>query len=680
MRISSIYLLFLLLPLSAVAQSATDRPADGLLTRPDLQRIVDLQIERDTATLTALLTDEDEAVRARAAFALASVQDSTATPALLALLDDTLASVRADAAFALGQMPGMVPSDALFEALLGETDNVVEARLLEALGKTGSQQALGQLATFNLPGMPDAQVALAIGRFGIRDVHTPEATALLSHWIRSGNAQVRENAAYYFGRASQTNAWFLIADTIRAVLDGLALDDPAAMHLARGLGRLGDETDTPRLIRWLSEAADWRIRNNAAGALAAHADHPAIAAALFKALGDSSEHVSITAANTLARAEMWPDSLQTLIRAWIEAHPARWRITAPLLHGPLRDGPFVLRQVEELKSGDPVGYARALPALTHLTDQDAFERLAEEAVNENIRVAYTALSALATRWNTDRTDPLLTRPYFEIFERGLNRGDLTLTYAVAPALSDSLFRPFGAVNALATVYRTLKAPTDVDAMIAILSALGASGDTSAEPILRESLLHPHPFVSRAATRALSTLTGEDMPPTGRSIPPERTADWSYLSWKGTHPHLILETNKGNITIELDTEQAPLTTQTLLQFAEQGLYDGVPFHRVVPNFVVQGGDFARRDGFGGPDFSIRSEFTRLPYRTGTVGMASSGKDTEGSQYFVTHSMQPHLDGRYTAFGSIVNGLEVVDQIYENDRVLGVTVVPGGRQVE
>ena len=96
--------------------------------------------------------------------------------------------------------------------------------------------------------------------------------------------------------------------------------------------------------------------------------------------------------------------------------------------------------------------------------------------------------------------------------------------------------------------------------------------------------------------------------------------------------------------------------------------------MVPNFVVQGGDFARRDGFGGPGFSIRSEFTQIPYRRGVLGMASSGKDTEGSQFFIMHSMAPHLDGGYTAFGWVESGMDVVDRLYVEDRILTARVEP------
>ncbi|PAP78848.1 hypothetical protein BSZ37_18000 [Rubrivirga marina] len=144
-------------------------------------------------------------------------------------------------------------------------------------------------------------------------------------------------------------------------------------------------------------------------------------------------------------------------------------------------------------------------------------------------------------------------------------------------------------------------------------------------------------------------------------------DWAHLANLGPRPRLVLDTDRGRVVIEMDAESAPQTVQRITLTAAQDLYDGVPFHRVVANFVVQGGDYARRDGYGGPETAIRSEFTRVRYETGTVGMASSGKDTEGSQFFVTHSPQPHLDGRYTAFGRVVEGQDVVDRLLQGDLV-------------
>lgn len=111
--------------------------------------------------------------------------------------------------------------------------------------------------------------------------------------------------------------------------------------------------------------------------------------------------------------------------------------------------------------------------------------------------------------------------------------------------------------------------------------------------------------------------------------------------------------------------------------QRGFYRGLQFHRVVSNFVVQGGD-PRGDGWGGPGYSLRSEFSPLSYETGTVGIASAGKDTEGSQFFITHSPQPHLDGRYTVIGRVVEGMDVVDKLQVGDRMFDFKVLPTGNR--
>jgi peptidylprolyl isomerase len=228
-------------------------------------------------------------------------------------------------------------------------------------------------------------------------------------------------------------------------------------------------------------------------------------------------------------------------------------------------------------------------------------------------------------------------------------------------------------------------PADLEAMIAVLDALGASGSPDALAVVREALSHPTPALRQAAARALATLGGE-APPVDAKAPPAPApapaasaapaVDWRYLARLGTEPRWVLETNRGTVVVRLDPDEAPLTVQTLARLSQEGRYDGVRFHRVVPNFVVQGGDVASRDGFGGPGFTITSEFTEVPYLRGGAGMASAGKDTEGSQFFFTHSMQPHLDGSYTTFGWVVSGMDVVDRLDIGDRILRATVERGG----
>ena len=134
----------------------------------------------------------------------------------------------------------------------------------------------------------------------------------------------------------------------------------------------------------------------------------------------------------------------------------------------------------------------------------------------------------------------------------------------------------------------------------------------------------------------------------------------------------IHTERGTITVRLECPQAPLACLNFLQLAGQGFYDGLTFHRVVPDFVIQGGD-PHGDGAGGPGYAIRDEINRLRYERGAVGMALAGPDTGGSQFFITLSPQPHLDGGYTVFGEVVAGSEVLDQIRLGDRIEKVVEV-------
>jgi len=140
------------------------------------------------------------------------------------------------------------------------------------------------------------------------------------------------------------------------------------------------------------------------------------------------------------------------------------------------------------------------------------------------------------------------------------------------------------------------------------------------------------------------------------------------------PHAFLETRYGTIEVELNVVEAPLTTRNFIELSRAGFFNGVLVHRLVPNFVVQAGD-PRGDGEGGPGYSIKDELSPLPYVRGTLGMALSGPDTGGSQFFLTVSPQPHLDGKYTVFGHVVQGIEILDQISQWDAIERVRIWDG-----
>ena len=661
---------------------ALGRPPDGLLERPDLQRLVDLQVRRRGDSLAHFLSSPDAAVRARAAFALGSVQDPATVPSLLPLLDDPEPKVRADAAFALGQTADSTSSLRLVNALEREDDPAVLRELLDALGKTGSLGSLDALLAADLPAALEPTRALALARYGLRGLHPPAAVAWLAERLTAPDPALRENAAYLFGRLRDPAPWLAEADRVRAAFATLAPGDPARMHLANALARLETSSDFALLRDALANDPDWRVRTNAARALGSFeaAGPPDFGDALLPALGDQSHHVTQTVAGVLAAN---PTSLSPMqaatVAEWVMNHEDDWLVAGALLPVLVHHGrtDTALGWIED--QDDPFARALGVSALGGATDPTTLDLLFDEADAEDPRVAYAALEGLKARWAASReTADVPTRGrYYQAFAEALRRRDLATAYAAAPVLADSLFWALGSGALLREVYAQMEAPEDIEPMVEIVRAVGRVRDGEEIEFLVSVIIEaPHPVLREAAEAALDGRLEEgiDVATSGPEDPPTVEINWERLVPLGPRPLLTLFTERGAVVIELDAEQAPQTVYKLWRTAVRGEYDGVPFHRVVPNFVVQGGDFYRGDGFGGPEVPIRSEFTRLRYATGTAGMASAGKDTEGVQYFVTHSPQPHLDGRYTAFGRVVVGQDVVDRLEQGDRVLRAVVTP------
>jgi cyclophilin family peptidyl-prolyl cis-trans isomerase len=170
------------------------------------------------------------------------------------------------------------------------------------------------------------------------------------------------------------------------------------------------------------------------------------------------------------------------------------------------------------------------------------------------------------------------------------------------------------------------------------------------------------------------MTGVDMSEYLGYFDPMVTAA-TYDSFYGRfdrNPIAEINTDRGQIRVRLLYDIAPKTVSNFIKLAESGFYDGVIFHRVVPNFVIQAGD-PHGDGFGGPGYTIRSEFNRHEYTRGTMGIAHAGKDTGGSQWFICHSPQPHLNGRYTAFGQVIYGMRIVDRILVGDKINTIEII-------
>ncbi len=137
---------------------------------------------------------------------------------------------------------------------------------------------------------------------------------------------------------------------------------------------------------------------------------------------------------------------------------------------------------------------------------------------------------------------------------------------------------------------------------------------------------------------------------------------------------VIETKRGEIILELFEEGAPNTVANFVKLINKGFYNGLMFHRVIPNFMIQGG-CPRGDGTGGPGYTIKCEINPRKHTKGALSMAHAGKDSGGSQFFITHSPQPHLDGVHTVFGHVTRGMDVVNQIKQGDVMERVKVIEG-----
>ncbi|AMJ68016.1 hypothetical protein AXW84_04310 [Hymenobacter sp. PAMC 26628] len=149
-------------------------------------------------------------------------------------------------------------------------------------------------------------------------------------------------------------------------------------------------------------------------------------------------------------------------------------------------------------------------------------------------------------------------------------------------------------------------------------------------------------------------------------------DWGLVQGIPTNQRVKISTTQGDIVLELKVNDAPGSVANFVALVRRHFYDGLYFHRVVPDFVAQGGD-PRGDGSGSTDYTLRSEFGDLRYQEGSVGLASAGKDTESCQWFITHTPTPHLDGRYTIFAQVVSGMTVVHHLEIGDKIVAVELV-------
>jgi HEAT repeat protein/cyclophilin family peptidyl-prolyl cis-trans isomerase len=646
-----------------------------------LARVLALEDARSAGAgdLERLLRDPDRGVRRRAALAAGRVADPALVPALVDLLNDQEVEVRRMAAFALGLAGDRAAVDRLLLAL-ADSDAGVRGRAAEALGRIGDPRAASSIARLVVDALPKT-----IGRMTVRgdDPGDPDDTWAELREALFALARLKDvpaaRGALLDGTRPRFDWWAatwvamrLESPELRPVLaTAIASDDPRSRALAaRGLGGLRDASAVELLLPLVRDT-DENVARSALRALAAVGD-PRGTATAAAMLASSSDVVRRESLRALAVLPPDPALRQRLVGLAAERDPwIRAAALAAIARTDRADFALVLSGMD----ADPVWWVRSSLATTlgGLGDEMSVRILHSMLRDEDPRVLPAVLEGLRSARGKDALDTL---------ERYLDNPDLGVRVAAAEGISE-----LGAVGAVAPLLAAWRrgltdGPGELEARIAAVKAIGAQKDDPARGALAEVAREDPSRAVRAQAAAALGALGQPIPDPGKEAVSRPALDYRlamapYAPRAGVPlytPRAFLHTRHGTIEIHLDVVEAPLTTASFVALARAGFYDGLVFHRVEPGFVVQGG-CPRGDGNGGPGYTLRCEATRRPYGRGAVGMALSGKDTGGSQFFITLSPQPQLDGGYTLFGQVVAGMDAVDQIRPGDVIERVEVWTG-----
>ncbi len=621
----------------------------------------------DQPALAALAADGDPAVRAGTAAVLGLLANSDAVPLVARLARDPYASVRAAAAAAAGRLAATLPARARErEALGGELRRLLQdpAPDVRAAAAWGAGRAV----------CPECDLWL-LQRLGRERAPAVQAAILQELWrfpgtlwikratrqVTSRDPGVRYAAAWSLARSGRPEA---VAGLRRACRDADPLVRMAALEGARRAapGALWGE-----LLAGVADV-DARVRIAAMEGLANAIDRePArklsqeAVAAVARALADADPRrvqARVVAVRLAGAARCCAAQLQAIVAAgepWVagEALAALARIGAPgsdaivrawLASSELPKRLAAVRALGQMGNGQPA-------LLTALADPVAAVRLAAvEALRAGAGAAVTPAIALR-----------------------LADGDPVVRAAAVEALAGrKASPPEPELLRLLAHERGAAAP---DAAVALIGELGGRKDLSngTREVLEGLTGSPEGVVARAAWQVLAAHGVR------RPLPEVKTGEdpafyREVVRWAGSPRWLEVVTVRGTLQIALDTSSAPLACFRLAALAGRKFFDGLTFHRVEPDFVVQGGD-PRGDGWGGPGFVMRDELSLAPFAAGAVGIALSGPDTGGSQLFVTLAPRPHLLGRYPHVGTVAAGFDVATRLRVGDRILRASAGEG-----
>jgi cyclophilin family peptidyl-prolyl cis-trans isomerase len=633
---------------------------------PEIVKLYNFQDQQNVDSLLAYFRHANPTYRYGAAMAFGSFKDKRAVDSLKTLLQDEVIEVRIAAAYALGQI-GETQAESSLVAAFINNDSValtdeLNSTILTAIGKLGSEKQLLHLSTIKTYLRADTLLlegqAKGIYHFALRNMIHPEGTAKMVDFIvRKGYPQsVRLIASNYLLRAKGIALDSMALLELGKVLEQ-DVDPNIRMALMVGLGKTKSPAAFRNIQNRLNTEKDYRVKCQAIRALY-NFDYVLAEPIVTAMLRDPNTHVSTTAANYFVdngnaiganvywqRARdssllHWPTKM-TLYKAANKHMPAYFENTKLQVN----------REIKQILSTaqNPYQKAAALDAFAEYGWNYAFIKSQNFDGEENVvrTASVEALAKIARAPNFATTFSLsakrVKQELADAFTEVIIKGDPAMT-AVAAALlrePDLDFKAYlDSLDFLQNTLDKLDLPREVETYNELKKTIDYFSDKE----------NTEPY----------------------KIPYNHPIDWEIFKGIAKTVKAEIKTSKGNITLQLMPDKAPGTVVNFVQLAKNGFFNGKNFHRVVSNFVVQGG-CPRGDGYGALDYTIRSELPPAYFdQEGLVGMASAGNHTECTQFFITHSPAFHLDGNYTIFARVAGGMEVVHTIEQGDLIESVTI--------
>lgn len=631
-RYSFIILIFLSLCSCRKNSDAINKFGDELLVT-----IANLQDRRSGDSLLQFFENENSVYRRAAALAFASIQDSNYVKPLNELLiSDPDITVRVAAAYALGQTPGLESELSLGQAASTEQSEIVLGEIIEGYGKVARSWKLKIAPRDTVISRALSRAYYRMSLRGLSDTIMNRSAAGL---LTSAGHDTRFAAAHYFARGAKG----FQAYTEQLIRAATAEESPLIrMAAAQALGKNILEASLNALKTVGARDADYRVRLNAIKSLRAF-PFDDTRSTLLEALTDSNINVSISAAETIALSATknhWKEVLNEARNA------GNWRVKANLFDAALQASGLdeVATEIKTFykASENPYEQATLLNALRHLPSNAEFLHRQLMEGKEPVIKSSAALALVGINRH-EGFKKSLSATFAKYYEEAISDGDVAVIGIVCDALADSTLNYRSIIKDFSFLKRAkekLSLPRDFESVLPLNMAINYFEGKTENPGLSNNFNHP--------------------------------IDWKLVKKIPANQRATIKTVKGDITIRLLVEEAPGSVANFVSLASSGYFNSKRIHRVATNFVVQDG-CPRGDGWGSEDYSIRSEFMPHSYSTGSVGMASAGKDTECTQWFITHSPTPHLEGRYTLFAEVENGMDVVHNLEIGDSTLSVEII-------